>query len=251
MWRWQLRSLRRAPTLWAKLSFFSFAIHLIFAAWFFGVEHNGVSLSFVLRAATRKSNAVAVLYVPPAPVVAKAAVAVAAKAPVKKNNAPTTVAPKKPEPKKQLQKVAAKQQEPKLKQDTEVAKKAEPPKKSEPPKAAPKKVETVQPKKVAAKQQEAKVADPAPSQEASTGSQALCMQLQQAVMSHWAPPPGVDEGCVCTVAFHVDWSGVIENVEVAEASGVLMYDIAAKCALAAAKLPSWTRGKNLTITFKQ
>jgi len=245
MWRWQRRSVRRGHALWAKLCGISLTFHLLFAAWFFGVEHNGVSLAFVVRAAAtpRTPTASLCLYSLPEPVAKAAVVAPTKTAAAAKPKAPVTLAAKKPEQKKQPQKVAAKKEEPK-KQDTKVAKKADP------PKPVAKKVETPQPQKVAAKKQPGPV-KAAPVEQTVASEEVLGAQLQQTVMAHWAPPPGVDDACFCTLAFRVDWGGEIQDVEVREASGVLMYDIAAKCALNETKLPSWARGKNLTITFRQ
>jgi len=244
MWRWRHKSVHRGYALWGKLALTSLALHLPFLLWFFGVEHNGVSLSFVLRAMQHKPE-MASLFVytpPPPPVTTTAAIQPKVSAP-QKAKTPTTVAAKKVEPKKEPEKMAAKKEPPKPKQDLKVAKKVETPK-EQPKKVAP----SVQ--KVAA--QKEVVASPSSDQPAgSAAGQELAMQLQQAVMAYWAPPPGVDEQCNCTVAFRVDWDGTIQAVNVCEPSGVLMYDIAAKCALNEATLPSWTRGKNLTITFRQ
>jgi len=244
MWRWQRRRVRRWQALWAKLCTISLVCHLLFAVWFFGVEHNGISLAFVVRAAATSPTQTAslCLYSPPAPV-AKAVVT-SVKTMAAKPKALATVATKKPEQKKQPQKVVAKKEEPK-KQDTKVAKQAEP------SKPLAKKVETPQMQKVASATKEQPSKQPLVEPVAASSEELLGAQLQQTVMAHWAPPPGVDDGCFCTLAFRVDWSGQVQEVEVRKASGVLMYDIAAKCALNETKLPSWARGKSLTITFRQ
>lgn len=76
-------------------------------------------------------------------------------------------------------------------------------------------------------------------------------QLQTAVSDAWKPPVGIADECVCDVLIALDAQGKIKDVKVVKSSGVLIYDIAARNALQEAKLPKWTFGRTITISFKQ
>jgi len=252
MWPWQRKSGRKQAALWTKLASISLSAHLLFAGWFFLLEHQGgVHLHFALSARRNSvPGAVCSLVelVPPKPKPA----AVAKVAPAKK--APTTVAAKKTEQAKPVaKKEPVKTAQPKKvpeKPAQQLAQKKDEPKKTVPTpmkKEAPLKTAQAQ----ATLQKIAEVNAPASFDSDLARGEVLATQLQQAVASHWAPPPGVDEACVCSLAFYVDWDGNIQEVVVCESSGVLMYDVAARCALTSSKLPAWARGKNLTIAFKQ
>ncbi len=82
---------------------------------------------------------------------------------------------------------------------------------------------------------------------------ALQMQkiIQQEATSCWKAPVGVSKNLVCKLSLLVDWSGNINNVAVEQKSGVLMYDISARTAVAHMKLPKNLWGKKFTITFAQ
>lgn len=73
--------------------------------------------------------------------------------------------------------------------------------------------------------------------------------LHEEIVAQWAPPPGIASTCSCKITMLIDWAGVIRNFTVNESSGVLMYDIAAQKALTQVKMPKWTWGKEITITF--
>lgn len=76
-------------------------------------------------------------------------------------------------------------------------------------------------------------------------------QLQKEIIQKWKPPIGVSPECTCDVAFFVNNNGMLENIKMIKNSGVMMFDISARQALCAIKMPQWTHGKTLTITFKQ
>jgi outer membrane biosynthesis protein TonB len=76
-------------------------------------------------------------------------------------------------------------------------------------------------------------------------------QLQKEIVQKWKPPIGVSPDCTCDVSFFVNTNGGVENIKMAKNSGVMMFDISARQALCAIKMPHWTHGKTLTITFKQ
>src|SRR5207302_6458741 len=76
-------------------------------------------------------------------------------------------------------------------------------------------------------------------------------QLQKELVQKWKPPIGVSPDCMCEVSFFVNTSGTIEDLKMVKSSGVMMYDISARQALFAMKMPQWTYGKPLIISFKQ
>ncbi len=74
--------------------------------------------------------------------------------------------------------------------------------------------------------------------------------FQKEIGNKWNPPAGF-LGCKCTVMVAVSWDGAAQAVDIAEPSGVLVYDIAARSALEDVKMPKWAWGKSITIAFKQ
>jgi len=75
--------------------------------------------------------------------------------------------------------------------------------------------------------------------------------LQKELAKCWKPPIGVPHDCVCEIKVVVNWNGIVKELDVAKSSGVLMYDVTARSALHTMKMPAWSKGKSLTITFKQ
>jgi len=75
--------------------------------------------------------------------------------------------------------------------------------------------------------------------------------LQKELAKCWKVPIGVSHDCVCQIRAVVSWDGVVKELDVTKSSGVLMYDVAARSALYTMKMPAWSKGKSLTITFKQ
>lgn len=76
-------------------------------------------------------------------------------------------------------------------------------------------------------------------------------QLQTAVSDTWKPPLGISDECVCDVLVQLDLKGLVKEIKVVKSSGVLIYDIAARNALQDAKMPKWSYGKTITVSFKQ
>lgn len=76
-------------------------------------------------------------------------------------------------------------------------------------------------------------------------------QLQKEIVQKWSPPIGVSPDCMCEVSFFVTSTGKIENIKIIKSSGVMMFDISVRQAIFAMKMPQWTYGKPLTISFKQ
>lgn len=76
-------------------------------------------------------------------------------------------------------------------------------------------------------------------------------QLQKELVQKWQPPIGISPDCFCEISFFVDKKGAIHQLKMVKSSGVIMFDISARQALFAMKMPQWTYGKPLTISFKQ
>ena len=75
-------------------------------------------------------------------------------------------------------------------------------------------------------------------------------QLQKELVQKWQPPVGVSPDCSCDISFFVSKEGTIQNLKMVKSSGIIMFDISARQALCAMKMPQWTYGKPLTINFK-
>jgi hypothetical protein len=75
-------------------------------------------------------------------------------------------------------------------------------------------------------------------------------QLQKELVQQWHPPIGVSPDCSCDISFFVDKQGTIQNLKMVKGSGVMMFDISARQALFAMKMPQWTHGKPLIISFR-
>ncbi len=76
-------------------------------------------------------------------------------------------------------------------------------------------------------------------------------QLQKELVQKWHPPIGVSSDCTCDISFFVTQKGTVENLKMVKSSGVMMFDISARQALFSMKMPQWTHGNPLIITFKQ
>jgi outer membrane biosynthesis protein TonB len=214
------------------------------------------------------------------PVVGSGAKAAAAKAPAakalsaKKEAPPATAVITKPkvQPKSQLAK--AKKEAPKAK----VAAKPKPEvpkiKEPEPPKLTklePKKIEEKKPeipKEEIQKQPEAPVIAQAvdaemPQEVVQEGDNVIYVgmheyaalevqrQIQQEAQRCWKSPPGISPGVSCQIVVHIDRSGKIQDVTVAEQSGSLMYDVQARQAVSQMEFPRGSWGKEVVVYFKQ
>ena len=82
---------------------------------------------------------------------------------------------------------------------------------------------------------------------------ALWMQneMHREVTKKWQPPVGLSKELVCILNVLVDWSGNVAKTSIEQSSGALLYDISARTAMTQMAFPSWARGKEFTITFKQ
>ena len=82
------------------------------------------------------------------------------------------------------------------------------------------------------------------------------LQMQEEMQMHvsqlWKPPAGLPNDLHCVVKIVIDWNGNPHEAIVEKTSGVLVYDISARTAVAQLQeLPRWARGKEFSITFKQ
>jgi len=75
--------------------------------------------------------------------------------------------------------------------------------------------------------------------------------IQGEVEKNWRPPVGLSKDLSCCVKVLVGWDGSIEHVTIDKPSGVLVYDIAARMAVARLQMPQMAKGKEINITFKQ
>jgi hypothetical protein len=75
--------------------------------------------------------------------------------------------------------------------------------------------------------------------------------LQKELLNNWKPPLGIPASATCEISFTVDKNGTIKTTTMVKSSGIVMYDLSARHALFAMKMPKWTHGKTVTINFKQ
>ena len=265
MWLWQQKSIRERQLLWAKLFLISFSFHFVFFIWLFFLYHDA---SFDI-AITVESK----LFRPGAPVIF---VPFKQKETVRAQNnnslvqRPLSVVKQK-EPKTSIQK----RKENKVKAKKEQTKK--PPEKKgavknkdktsklvEKKKASTEQIKTKKDSKKETKNQINNAQNKQAKTQKSTGNQIggqasyreVEAQRRQALLQKelancWKPPIGVPQDCVCQIKVAVNWDGTIKELAVAQSSGILMYDVAARSALYTMKMPSWSKGKSLTIMFKQ
>jgi len=80
---------------------------------------------------------------------------------------------------------------------------------------------------------------------------ALQQALHDEICAQWQVPMGLSKDLVCQVSVLVNWQGVVQEVRIAQSSGVRMYDASARTATTTMKLPKIAWGKEFIITFKQ
>lgn len=266
---WLRRSTYKRVVLWAKFAAVSSILHLVILVWFFFVHKDRSSkLSFIVSPDLFNRNIQFTIASPAKPTLVKTQVS--AKPAIKKKNTPQ----KKQAPKKKQTTI---QKSAKSTTSTSSSTKSKNIKKTTPAKPAPKPI--VQKKELPPKEAplEKKVETPpalAPAPvENKPATQELAENnyefevckigvkekglleefklLHEEIVSRWAPPPGIDAACACTLTVLVDWKGNIRTVTINESSGVLMYDTSAKKVLHELAMPKWAWGKELTITFNQ
>gem|GEM_PF-2363165 len=74
--------------------------------------------------------------------------------------------------------------------------------------------------------------------------------IQQEMAQHWSPPPGIPKESNCTIKISVGFDGTINDLDMEQSSGVLLFDSAARRAASQLTPPPWAYGKTLRITFK-
>jgi len=275
MWSSLWTRLGKRARFWLKLLAFSSVLHvaLLFFMFFIYSGQNSI-FEININRSILKSGAPIVflpsLKVSPskraAKTISKKPVAVkktvVKKSPVKK----TTIAKKKPvakktAPKKHVKKPAVKKQpakktvsQKKKPLPTKKTVKKNLPKKSLPKKSAspvkkPEKTLTQKKPEPVKKLQET----PQPIYIGQKELEVLSVQyeIEREVAKHWRPPAGLSKDLTCTIHVLVDWNGKSKQAKVKKTSGVLIYDISARMAVAKLNLPKSVRGKEINITFNQ
>jgi outer membrane biosynthesis protein TonB len=75
-------------------------------------------------------------------------------------------------------------------------------------------------------------------------------ELQQEISRCWRPPVGIAQTVCCQIKVTFDWEGKVTQMETVKPSGILMFDVSSRNAVAAMEAPKFVRGKTFTITFK-
>ena len=283
----QLKNIHKRHLLWAKIVGICLFVHLIFLFWIFCVYRDN---SYMLSLSINKNldYSTPIFFVPlgvatahvkpvapqknipkkttastkqPISVITPKPASSFAKASEDKQKKPTTVAasiPKKIEPiKEEIKKVEPVKQEvakvePKKEVKKEIEKIVE---KNEPSVAQALDIEQtiVPPSFAEASEGTAVVPENAHVSHDYREVEALRKQaqLQKEIVQTWKPPIGVSPDCMCEVSFFVNSTGKIEDIKMIKGSGVMMFDISARQALFATKMPQWTYGKPFTINFRQ
>ena len=246
-WQRKVRNKRRRQHFWTKILLVSFIAHsaVLFSVLFL---YKGDYFSYDVTVSTKLLQSGApVIFMPFHKMVNKQPVV----STVKKVVGTTVTAG--PKPKKKL--VAKKQQKKnpvEKKQKLAAVKKPllVSKKKSVTKKVAAQKQKHLVPQKVS---QSKTTSDQAPVYVGQVEMEALRMQqqLQREMSQHWKPPVGLTKDLECVLKVLVDWSGNVSETGVNKSSGVLMYDISARTAVAQMQMPQWARGKEFNITFKQ
>src|SRR5579863_6920565 len=243
---WQHKNIHKKHLLWAKLFGFCLFFHLVVLLWVFCVYRDN---SYMLAISVNKNMdySAPIMFVPSyTPALRKATVDTTKntqKTIVKKATViqvKPTAQKKTPTPQKPPTVAAA------------APKKTTEPIKKELPKIEPKVEPKIEPQKIDQKIAPFIPEDAQISHNYREVEALRCgAQLQKELVQKWKPPIGVSPECICEISFFVTTSGVIEELKMIKSSGVMMYDISARQALFAMKMPPWTHGKPLVISFKQ
>lgn len=75
-------------------------------------------------------------------------------------------------------------------------------------------------------------------------------ELQQEISRCWRPPVGIAQTVSCQIKVTFDWEGNVTQMETIKPSGMLLFDVSSRNAVAAMEAPKFVRGKTFTITFK-
>ena len=74
--------------------------------------------------------------------------------------------------------------------------------------------------------------------------------IQNELAQHWSPPAGLRSDLCCIITVSIGFDGTITKINLANPSGVLLFDGAARRAALKLQPPKWAYGKELSITFK-
>ena len=74
--------------------------------------------------------------------------------------------------------------------------------------------------------------------------------IQNELAQHWSPPAGLRSDLCCIITVTIGFDGAITKINLANPSGVLLFDGAARRAALKLQPPKWAYGKELSITFK-
>jgi outer membrane biosynthesis protein TonB len=74
--------------------------------------------------------------------------------------------------------------------------------------------------------------------------------IQSEMSEHWRPPAGMRKNICCVISVVVAHDGALASITMDQASGVLLFDGAARRAAAQLQPPRWAYGKTLSLTFK-
>jgi hypothetical protein len=77
----------------------------------------------------------------------------------------------------------------------------------------------------------------------------LHTDIQRAVEEHWHAPAGAAANTECMLRAFINPQGVAENITIDKASGMLVYDVAARTALSKTEFPTTVRGQTIVLRF--
>ncbi len=243
MWLWQQKSMQKRHLLWAKLLLISFSFHFVFFVWLFFLHYDpSFDVAITVHSRLFEQGGASVVFVPLKP-----------KGTVRAGSVVGT--PQRPSPT-----VGQKKQKTSIQQTKKNKRKVEASKKI---KKQTNNVVAMQnkPMKTQNKMVHNRIADVDVVRNSNQDvvqvnyreveAHRRQVLLQEELAKCWKPPIGVPCDCVCQIKVVVSWNGIVKELDVAKSSGVLMYDVAARSALHTMKMPAWSKGKSLTITFKQ
>jgi len=280
MWPWQQKSMQKRYLLWAKLLLISCSFHLVFFLWLFFLHHDPLfDIAITVDSRLFGQRGTPVLFVP---FKSKGTVRAGNVAGLVQRSFPMGEQKKKKTSIQQTKKSKCKVEVPQKKQAKKPTVKNKEQKSVKQKKTNVRKLkakQTVSTKKeikkeaknvVAVKNKPTKIQNKMmPSKIANVNAvrnknqgvvevnylevEAYRRQvlLQEELAKCWKRPIGVPHYCVCQIKVVVNWDGIVKKLDVAKSSGVLMYDVAARSALQTMKMPTWSKGKSLTITFRQ
>ncbi len=76
-------------------------------------------------------------------------------------------------------------------------------------------------------------------------------QIQQEAERCWKAPSGIAADVSCEIIVRVGHDGTLHSINVAQQSGILMYDVQARQAVAQMEFPRGSWGKEVVVYFKQ